>query len=570
MREWVGQKFMTSRVDNSKASQRGHSLYLIAQVSSLDIKSRARSSWNTYQKQIVEGQVIFSGRTSTSSSFMGTDIHVSNLFRMLPVRQKTLQRQRMKTLTTIRSFCQETVFFFPHIAVEIYTKAKMFLHLPATSSLLDRLCQVLDPEIIPQLKSIEAKEPLCFTGYYAIVPLQPRWSGLQYIFINQRWCNRVETFRRIIQYEWNTQRRVTVENFRRTTRPWALVLVLNCHLGASEYHVTRSVDRAEIWIERPEWWQDRLRHWMKDFILPQVPEATPRAWTDVSLHHQCFPTPINTFTHTQEEQQQQQPAPHTSLMSLGNHNTRKNTFSISKSSLREFQFLYQVDNKYIFVIDHRSSTLYCIDQHAADERIRLEALECQYREATTVDVLELETPVEIHGLENMLLHLEEPQHAQLSHWGFVYSIRDGSSGSKNKKLKTHDSTMSYRHGSSRTWQWRQDSPTSSSSMIVILHQVPVIEGRVATKENFQQFVQSLASDSALISTVMDLPTFVHHILKSKACRGAIMFGDPLTEYECQEILDGLRTCNFPFQCAHGRPSIVPLIQMHTSMTSWRH
>lgn len=43
--------------------------------------------------------------------------------------------------------------------------------------------------------------------------------------------------------------------------------------------------------------------------------------------------------------------------------------------------------------------------------------------------------------------------------------------------------------------------------------------------------------------------------------GAIKFGDELTHEQCQDLISSLRSCQLPFQCAHGRPSIVPLIDL---------
>jgi hypothetical protein len=51
------------------------------------------------------------------------------------------------------------------------------------------------------------------------------------------------------------------------------------------------------------------------------------------------------------------------------------------------------------------------------------------------------------------------------------------------------------------------------------------------------------------------------VLISKACRGAIMFGDTLSREQCQKLLFSLRQCALPFQCAHGRPTLVPLVRL---------
>ena len=46
--------------------------------------------------------------------------------------------------------------------------------------------------------------------------------------------------------------------------------------------------------------------------------------------------------------------------------------------------------------------------------------------------------------------------------------------------------------------------------------------------------------------------------KSKKKKGAVKFGDKLPVYQCKEIIKGLSKCKLPFQCAHGRPTVLPL------------
>jgi DNA mismatch repair protein MLH3 len=40
-----------------------------------------------------------------------------------------------------------------------------------------------------------------------------------------------------------------------------------------------------------------------------------------------------------------------------------------------------------------------------------------------------------------------------------------------------------------------------------------------------------------------------------------MFNDELSHEQCNDLLLRLSQCAFPFQCAHGRPSIVPIIDL---------
>lgn len=59
-----------------------------------------------------------------------------------------------------------------------------------------------------------------------------------------------------------------------------------------------------------------------------------------------------------------------------------------------------------------------------------------------------------------------------------------------------------------------------------------------------------------------LPLTVHNVLASQACHGAIKFNDILSKEECCSLVSSLSSCHLPFQCAHGRPSIVPLADLH--------
>lgn len=43
--------------------------------------------------------------------------------------------------------------------------------------------------------------------------------------------------------------------------------------------------------------------------------------------------------------------------------------------------------------------------------------------------------------------------------------------------------------------------------------------------------------------------------------GAIRFGSVLEKHECVKILKALSKCRLPFQCAHGRPSVTPIVDL---------
>uniref|UniRef100_A0A8C0BAM1 MutL homolog 3 n=1 Tax=Buteo japonicus TaxID=224669 RepID=A0A8C0BAM1_9AVES len=55
-----------------------------------------------------------------------------------------------------------------------------------------------------------------------------------------------------------------------------------------------------------------------------------------------------------------------------------------------------------------------------------------------------------------------------------------------------------------------------------------------------------------------LPLTFLKVLASQACHGAIKFNEHLTVEESCRLIEALSSCQLPFQCAHGRPSMMPL------------
>jgi DNA mismatch repair ATPase MutL len=58
-----------------------------------------------------------------------------------------------------------------------------------------------------------------------------------------------------------------------------------------------------------------------------------------------------------------------------------------------------------------------------------------------------------------------------------------------------------------------------------------------------------------------VPRCIMRAVNMKACHDAIKFGDQLSLEECVALIARLSRCRFPFQCAHGRPSMIPLFDL---------
>ncbi|KAJ4261654.1 DNA mismatch repair protein [Fusarium torreyae] len=236
---------------------------------------------------------------------------------------------------------------------------------------------------------------------------------------------------------------------------------------------------------------------------------------------------------------------------------------VSRQALSQATVIAQVDRKFILVKlplenatsgscthDKESSALVMLDQHAVDERCQLEDLMADYfthgplmnQISPIIESLERPIIFEVPGEEWSLLDQHRDSFAA---WGIKYQTI--ASSHQNKIIVTGLPPSIIERCRLeprlliellRTEIWRSvDSGT------------PLM--RPSTS----------APDKPLISRFNGCPRGILELLHSRACRSAIMFNDVLTIEQCKNLISRLSRCAFPFQCAHGRPSMAPLIDL---------
>jgi DNA mismatch repair ATPase MutL len=212
--------------------------------------------------------------------------------------------------------------------------------------------------------------------------------------------------------------------------------------------------------------------------------------------------------------------------------------TLRKDMLTGLKTIGQVDSKYLLVVSGK--LILIVDQHAADERVKLEEMlgssntegteggmgitdtlpVCETVELTPGDLFTLTSRAEV-----------------FRDWGFIFEISETSEPAEEG---------------------------AECAGAVRLTQVPVIHGEALNAQDFvvTEYSRWMAPRSML------RPPSVQRIAASKACRSAVRFGDVLDHAACADIMVKLSRTDLPFQCAHGRPSVVPLLllgQSHESL-----
>lgn len=250
---------------------------------------------------------------------------------------------------------------------------------------------------------------------------------------------------------------------------------------------------------------------------------------------------------------------------------------ISREAIRTAEVISQVDRKFILVkvslktglqaahTEDGASLLVIIDQHAADERCRVEDLMAGYFDAAggraNSEVLNTSLQYEISSHERPLF---EQHLSYFDYWGIGYSLNSLLSGPQfgGRKLP------SFLKISSLPPCIAERCSTEPRLLIDLLRkeawkldETGRNHGHLPRPDAATPVGEQGSERQHWLSRLHGCPRGILDMINSRACRSAIMFNDPLSLGDCKALLARLAECAFPFQCAHGRPSMVPLVDM---------
>ncbi|KAJ5907893.1 hypothetical protein N7495_000575 [Penicillium taxi] len=253
---------------------------------------------------------------------------------------------------------------------------------------------------------------------------------------------------------------------------------------------------------------------------------------------------------------------------------------LQRKSLATANIIAQVDQKFILakldasitqVFGEPENILVLIDQHAADERCRIEKLfEEMFEPPEFSDTTSRVRVVEIDPFKFGISFAEIPLFRKYLDffwgWGIRYSLATEKDFEATVFVHAVPNLVAERCRLEpaiipdllrrEMWTYEEDygKPISSKS--------------ISSKKR-TAFEPCPADDTAPISSdpfpwihqMSGCPQGIIDLLNSRACRGAIMFNDLLSTDECKTLVSRLARCAFPFQCAHGRPSMIPILDL---------
>lgn len=186
-----------------------------------------------------------------------------------------------------------------------------------------------------------------------------------------------------------------------------------------------------------------------------------------------------------------------------------------------------------------SRKIFILDQHASDERYRLESLEKSLVHTTQ----RLVVPKQILNLAPQDLVFLKSNIDLLATHGFQISIGETSPD----KLHRH-----FQVDSKLNSQTKKNGDEAFDDVNVYLMTVPTVCGIQMTDEDLHETIYLMQQGNFEGLHSLDR---VANLLASRACRSAIMIGDHLTLAQMQMVVRNLESLRRPWICAHGRPTI---------------
>ncbi|KAK8025965.1 hpms2-like DNA mismatch repair protein [Apiospora arundinis] len=255
---------------------------------------------------------------------------------------------------------------------------------------------------------------------------------------------------------------------------------------------------------------------------------------------------------------------------------------VSKGALKKAKVIAQVDQKFIFAKvplepdsspgatnrENPPSLLVLIDQHAADERCRVEALMQDYFSTgvsgssrcpiARTELLDQVLQFEITAQERTLFERYAPS---LKHWGIIYDISPTTSALSRSQSQCQPFLKVTRLPLAIVERCRLEPRL----LIDLLRKEVWHFAEHDTPQQASQRDEEPEQDLHWHARFHRCPQGILDMINSRACRSAIMFNDVLPLDDCVGLLSRLADCAMPFQCAHGRPSMVPLIDTGKSI-----
>ena len=479
---------------------RGEALPSIASVSQTDIiTSQGKAGTHI---TIKGGKVILDEK---SDSRKGTKIEVTNLFYNTPARLKFLKSENTE-LANVTSFIEKLALSRPDIRFSLKNNDNLIVKTSGSNDLKKTIHEIYGLQVSSKLIEINASnDDYDISGYICKPEILKSNRNYMITIVNGRVVKNIDINKAINDAYYTYKPDIKYP-----------IVVLNIYTDPTLIDVNIHPTKQDIKISKIKDLYSLINNTIKDALYNNllIPDATLRVSSNFKVNNEILSDVLKennieeehvdkislTSDHAIEGQ---------TTLDLGDSNTNQEVKNIEMKNLVLYP-IGQANGTYILA--ENDEGLYLIDQHAAQERINYERIQkaLKDKKINTISPL-IPVSVELSKSDSIIL---KKNLDYLKSIGFIveeFGINTFVVKEEPVWLKTDYEEITIRE---------------------------VIEQVILKGDSF------------------DPLKFNDHIVKTMACKMSIKANTKITLDAMKEILDELVLCDNPYNCCHGRPTII--------------
>lgn len=481
---------------------RGEALPSIASVSMITIKT-CSENLGTFVN--IEGGKIT--EVGTCEARKGTTIEVKKLFYNTPARLKHLGSLNNE-LTNIIDYVNKIALSYPDIKFTLTNNGKIILNTPGDNNLLKVINAIYGTDVARNMLPLEASNDDYEISGYISKPIISRATRTHLItIVNGRVVKNNELNKTIIEayHTYIMENRFPI-------------VVLNITVDSSLIDVNIHPTKMDIKFSKMDGLKETIKNAVHNTLvsinlIQKVEHPKPEiSMADIVISNNQIQQELNL-----ERYEETIPFNDEFIVkeetNITYGNTNKEVETLEENESEKIPELYVAGVVFAtYIVCQNNLGMYLIDQHAAKERINYELFlnKLSNPDNNSIDML---FPITIELPLNESIILKEHLHILA-----------------NMNIKVEEFGM--------------------NSFVVKSHPVWLPKGN---EENAIRRIIDLILD---IKNDFSLEKFNDRVAATLACKASIKANDTLSLEEMENLIDDLRKCKNPYNCPHGRPTII--------------
>jgi len=440
----------------------------------------------------------------------GTEITISDLFYNTPARLKYLKSEQYELANSV-SFIEKLALAKPEIKFTLTNNEKILVKTSGSNNLLKAINEIYGMNIASKMLEIKAmNDDFTISGYICKPEILKNNRNYMNVFVNGRIIKNYDINKAIndAYYNYKPDKKFPIVVINIETDP--TLIDVNIHPTKQDIKIAKYNDLYTLILDTIE--EVLKKNLLVQDALLRLPDANETKQEVLKTREieedylSLLPKSINEELKKEENKKEEKKVEKPTIQTKLSFQEEINK-DFKKLNLHPIGQIHAT-----FIVAQNEDGMYLIDQHAADERINYEKVKKEFSEKEFVQVPML-IPITIEFPTSDFLIIKENLE-YLKELGF--DIQEF--GLNTININAHPSWIKNEYS----------DETIKSVMDMIIHE----------KNKFDRL------------------KFEERLIQTTACKMSVKANTPLSIESMENLLKRLEECDNPYNCAHGRPSIM--------------